>query len=114
MNIISYKDYMGSFAYDPEADIFHGDVVNLGDVVTFQGRSLDELKQALAESVEDYLEFCREVGKEPERPFSGRFNLRLDPAQHREASLRAGLEGKSLNAWVAEAVDRALKGKNSA
>jgi predicted HicB family RNase H-like nuclease len=107
MNNLRYKGYLGVFAYDAEADIFHGRVVNINDVVTFEGRSIDELKQALAESVEDYLEFCREVGKEPDKPFSGRFNLRLSPELHRAAAAAAKREGKSLNAWVAEAVEAA-------
>ncbi|MDR1166519.1 MAG: type II toxin-antitoxin system HicB family antitoxin [Deltaproteobacteria bacterium] len=65
MSVLTYKIYQGCFEYDPEADLFHGQVVNLVDVVTFQGRSIDELKEALAESVEDYLEFCRLKGKTP-------------------------------------------------
>ncbi|MEW5910929.1 MAG: type II toxin-antitoxin system HicB family antitoxin [Thermodesulfobacteriota bacterium] len=109
MNVIKYKDYLGAFSYDPEADIFHGEVVNIADVVTFQGRSLDQLKRALKDSVEDYLVFCQEMGKDPERPFSGRFNLRLPPELHRQAAQQARLQGKSLNAWVAEALERAVK-----
>lgn len=50
MNILSYKGYHGKFAYDPEEDIFHGEILHLADVITFQGRSIDELKQALADS----------------------------------------------------------------
>ncbi len=67
MNILKYKDYHGAFAYDAQADIFHGEVMHLNDVITFQGRSIDELKAALADSVEDYLDFCAEEGKEPEK-----------------------------------------------
>lgn len=67
MNLPSYKGYEGAYEYDPGADIFHGEVSRLNDVVTFQGRSIAELKQALAESVEDYLRLCREIGKEPEK-----------------------------------------------
>ena len=62
MNIICYKGYQGSFKYDPDADIFHGDVLHLRDVVTFQGRSIDELKKAMADSVEDYFKEV-EIGR---------------------------------------------------
>ena len=65
MNTMTYKGYTGKFEYDPEADIFHGEVLHLSDVITFQGRSIDELKQALADSVEDYLDFCAEEGRQP-------------------------------------------------
>ena len=68
MSMLSYKGYHGVFDYDSEADIFHGEVVDLSDVITFQGRSIDELKTALAESVEDYLDFCAQKGKAPEKP----------------------------------------------
>ncbi|MBQ7607000.1 MAG: type II toxin-antitoxin system HicB family antitoxin [Desulfovibrionaceae bacterium] len=65
MNSIIYKGYRGSFEYDPEAGIFHGDVLDITDVVTFQGRSIDELRKALADYIEDYLKFCKDQGKLP-------------------------------------------------
>jgi predicted HicB family RNase H-like nuclease len=67
MSTLTYKGYQGRFEFDEEADIFHGQVMNLSDVITFQGRSIDELKQALADSVEDYLEFCAKEDKAPEK-----------------------------------------------
>ena len=105
---MTYKGYHGAFEYDPEADIFHGEVVNLSDVITFQGRSIDELKQALEDSVEDYLEFCAEKGKTPEKPYSGRFNVRLEPELHQRIALEAATAGKSLNGWVAEKLQSAV------
>jgi predicted HicB family RNase H-like nuclease len=65
MSVSTYKGYHGHFEYYEGADIFHGQVMNLTDVITFQGRSIDELKQAPADSVEDYLEFCACEGKAP-------------------------------------------------
>ncbi|MBQ7738347.1 MAG: type II toxin-antitoxin system HicB family antitoxin [Desulfovibrionaceae bacterium] len=90
MSILNYKGYQGCFSYDPEADIFHGEVLHLTDVITFQGRSVDELKQALADSVEDYLEFCAQKGKIPEEPYSGRFNVQIAPKVHQCIALEAG------------------------
>jgi predicted HicB family RNase H-like nuclease len=75
MSIMTYKGYQGSFEYDPEADIFHGDVLHIVDVITFQGRSIDELKVALTESIEVYLEYCAKHGKIPNKPFPGTFNV---------------------------------------
>ena len=60
MNSLDYQGYVGIFAYDEEVDLFHGRVVELRDVITFAGRSIDKLERGLADSVEDYLEFCRE------------------------------------------------------
>jgi len=106
MNLMKYKEFIGEFEYDPEARIFHGRVVNIQDTVTFEGTSVEELEQALADSVEDYLEFCKEMGKAPDRPFSGRFNVRLTPTAHRLAAAAAKARGVSLNAFVAGALER--------
>ena len=102
MNILEYKGYQGRFYYDPEADIFHGEVMNLADVITFQGRSIDELREALEDSVEDYLDFCNVKGKTPEKPYSGRFNVRIAPELHQRIAANAAREGVSLNSWVAK------------
>lgn len=108
MSILTYKGYQGSFKYDPDADIFHGDVLHINDVVTFQGRSIDELKTALAESIEIYIEYCEKKGRAPEKPYSGRFNVRLTPKVHQRIALEASRDGVSLNHWVAQALARAV------
>jgi len=105
MNGMSYKGYHGSVEYDPDAELFHGDVVNARAVLTFQGRAVDELKQALADTVEDYLDWCRARGKEPEKPYSGRFLVRIPPDLHRRIALEAAREKKSLNRLVAEKLE---------
>ena len=104
--MMEYKGYIGTATFDDQADLFHGEVINLRDVITFQGRSVDELRQAFRESVDDYLVFCAERGEEPERPFSGRFNLRISPELHARAVARARSEGLSLNAFVERALER--------
>ena len=106
MNIMTYKGYQGKFEYDQDADIFHGEVLHLNDVVTFQGRSIDELKNALADSVEDYLLLCKEVGKEPEKPFSGRFNIRISPELHQKIVKKAAEAGLSLNNRVITSITK--------
>ena len=65
--MMQHKGYWGLVEYDDEAGIFHGEVINLRDVVTFHGESVQELRQAFQESVDDYLAFCAERGDEPER-----------------------------------------------
>jgi predicted HicB family RNase H-like nuclease len=112
MNIITYKGYQGSFEYDPEADIFHGDVLYIADVVTFQGRSIDELKTALAESVDVYLEYCEKHGKSPNMPFPGTFNVRVNPELHQRLAVNAVSAGISLNKWVEKTLENAIGAKS--
>jgi predicted HicB family RNase H-like nuclease len=110
---MEYKGFLGRVEYDDEAGIFHGEVINLRDVVTFQGESVQELRQAFQESVDDYLAFCTERGEEPERPYSGTFTVRIPPELHRDAALQARLKDKSLNSWVAELLAEATTGRTS-
>ncbi len=101
---MKYKGYQGHVVFDDEAKIFHGEVVGLKDVITFQGSSVEELEQAFKDSIDEYLAFCKELGRNLEKPFSGKLILRLEPEIHQKASLEAKIEGKSLNAWMNEAV----------
>jgi predicted HicB family RNase H-like nuclease len=76
---MTYKGYQAHVELDEQAGLFHGEVINTRDVITFQGSSVEELKQAFEDSVDDYLEFCKSRGEEPEKPFSGRFLVRVTP-----------------------------------
>ena len=108
--MMEYKGYLARVEFDDRANVFHGEVVNIRDVITFQGTSVDELQQAFRDSVRDYLDFCEERGEEPEKPFSGRFMIRLSPEQHRRMLLAAEKSGKDLNAWASEVLDQASTG----
>jgi predicted HicB family RNase H-like nuclease len=109
MTTMSYKGYQAIVEYDEDAGIFHGEVANLRDVITFQGKSVAELKKALADSIEDYLAFCKQRGEEPEKPFSGQFVVRTDPSLHKDMSMAAKRAGVSLNKWVASALEKAVR-----
>lgn len=104
-----YKGYAGTVTFDEEADIFHGTVVNTRDVITFQGKTVDEIRTAFKDSVDEYMKFCIERGREPEKPYSGRIALRIPSELHGRASVAARTEGKSLNAWLTAAVERATE-----
>ena len=106
--MMEYKGYVGKVEFDDEAGIFHGEVINTRDVITFQGESVAELKKAFHESVEDYLAFCASRGEEPDKPFSGQFVTRIPPELHRQVNVAASLSGKSLNAWVSEQLQSAI------
>jgi predicted HicB family RNase H-like nuclease len=105
--MMEYKGYLSRIEFDDEANIFHGEVINIRDVITFQGKSVDELRKAFEDSVEDYLAFCAERGEEPDKPFSGRFTVRLSPEQHRKVILAAEKAGKDIEMWVEEALAQA-------
>jgi predicted HicB family RNase H-like nuclease len=106
--MMQYKGYVGKVEFDDEAGIFCGEVLDTRDVITFQGRSVDELKTAFRGSIDDYLAFCEERGEEPDKPFSGQFVTRISPELHRQANLAASISGKSLNAWVTEQLQAAV------
>ena len=108
MTMMSYKGYEAVVEFDEDADLFHGEVVNLRDVITFQGESVQELKRAFAESVDDYLAFCKERGEAPEKPFSGQFIVRTEPSLHRAMAATAKRAGLSLNRWVTSTLERAV------
>jgi predicted HicB family RNase H-like nuclease len=97
---MKYKGYEAIVEFDDEAEIFHGEVINLRDVITFQSDNAKELRQAFQESVDDYLEFCKERGEEPEKPFSGKLMLRINPELHKTIAIKAKKEGQSLNSWI--------------
>ena len=111
--MMEYKEYIAKVEFDDGAGVFHGEVLNLRDVVTFEGKTVAELRKAFRESVDDYLEFCTERKEAPEKPFSGKFVLRVDPSLHRAIAAKAGLESKSLNAWVQEILQSAVAGRSS-
>ena len=107
--MMEYKGYFGKVVFDDEANIFHGEVINLRDVVTFQGKTVEELRKAFHESVDDYLDFCAVRGEEPEKPYSGKFVVRVDPELHKIISIQARKKGKSLNSWIHDTLSKIVK-----
>jgi predicted HicB family RNase H-like nuclease len=104
--MLKYKGYTGHVEFDDESGIFHGEVLDLRDVITFQGKSVEEIKKAFRDSIDDYLEFCKERNEKADKPFSGRLMVRLPPRLHRKVFISARREGKSLNQWIAEKLDK--------
>lgn len=103
--MLRYKGYTGHVEFDDQSGTFYGEVLDLKDVITFQGKSVEEIEQAFCDSIDDYLEFCRERNEEPDKPFSGRLMVRLPPQLHRRVFVTARREGKSLNQWIAEKLE---------
>jgi predicted HicB family RNase H-like nuclease len=109
---MKYKGYTGCVEVDEEAGILFGRVVDIRDVITFQGMTVQEARQAFHDSVDDYLAFCQQLGEEPAKPFSGKLPFRTSPERHRKIYLAATMAGKSVNAWMddtlAEAAEKEL------
>ena len=99
---MEYKSYIGTVTFDEDAELFHGEVINLNDVITFQSDTVEGLKREFQASVDDYLKFCEERGERPDKPFSGKLTLRIDPDLHRELYIKSRKENKSLNSWIVE------------
>ncbi|WP_368744729.1 type II toxin-antitoxin system HicB family antitoxin [Desertibaculum subflavum] len=103
--MLEYKGYVGTVEADEGT--FAGRVIGLRDVITFEGASFAEVEQAFRDSIDDYLAFCAERGEAPDRPYSGKIPLRIDPELHRRAATRAEAEGLSLNQWIARKIETA-------
>jgi len=104
-----YKGYSAKVEYDDSVKVFHGHVIGLKDVVTFEGSTVKELEKEFRTSVDTYLDFCAAQGRRPEKPYSGEFRLRLDPALHRQLALAAETTGESLNGYVVRQLQEAVR-----
>lgn len=102
--MMEYKGFIGEVVYDADAKIFHGDVMNTRAVITFEGTSVKEIEKEFRASIDDYITWCEEDGIEPEKPYSGKFNVRLTPELHRKVAVAAKRNGLSLNRFVEKAL----------
>lgn len=107
--LFKYKDYYAVVEFDSERRIFHGEVIGLNDVITFQGKSVSELEKEMKNSIEDYLDFCLKKGKNPEKVFSGTLNLRMDKVLHQKVNLLSEKKKKSINEIINEAILEKIK-----
>lgn len=107
-DVLHYKGFIGSVHFSAKDDVFHGKLEGIEDLVSFEGKRVDELKKAFYAAVDDYLELCKEIGKEPERTYKGSFNVRIPAELHRRAMQSASLMGVSLNQLVQKAMEKAV------
>ena len=103
--MMQYKGYVGEVEVDDEAHVIFGTLVGIRHIVTFEGETVEEARKAFHDSVDDYLALCAERGTEPEKPFSGKFMVRVSPELHRDAVYMARRHDMSLNAFVERALD---------
>ena len=104
-NILQYKGYFTKIEYSVEDRLLYGKIEGIKDLVNFESESVEEIEQEFKNAVDDYLELCQELGQEPDKTYSGTFNVRISPALHRAVALQAIKTGDSLNNTVEKAID---------
>ena len=109
MSAMTYKGYSARVEFDAQDEIFVGRIAGIDDVIGFHADTVESLKAAFHEAVEDYLEACAATGKTPQRAYSGKLMLRVDPEVHGAAIRAAEVAGKSLNAWSEEVLRSAAR-----
>lgn len=107
-DMMKYKGYKATISYDEEDKIFVGEVFGITDSLNFHGRSIDELEEAFHDSIENYLEICKKIGKNPQKEFSGSFNVRTKSSLHERAAEYAADNGITLNQTVTKALELLL------
>ena len=109
MNIMTVEGHKAKIEYDPEIDMFRGEILGLNGGADFYGKTPNELRKEFKKSLKVFFDVCKEKGIEPYKDYSGKFNLRIPPNLHAEIAARAAAEGKSLNQWVAETLDQIIQ-----
>ncbi len=107
-NTLRYKGYTGSVNFNADDKIFHGRVLGISDIISFQGVSVKELEEDFKGAIDDYIDLCNKTKKEPEKPFSGKFVLRIPSDLHCNLTLAARKQNKSLNSWVVDICKKAI------
>ncbi len=108
MNTMTYKGFAARIEYSDADGCFIGHLAGIRDVVGFHGESVSELRAAFEEAVDDYLATCEKLNKEPNKPYSGQFRLRLPPELHARAAMAAEMHGQSLNTWVSDVIEKSI------
>ena len=109
MNIMELDTYKAKIEYDPDIDMFRGEILGLNGSANFYGKSPSELRKEFKKSLKVYLEVCEEKGISPKKEYSGKFNLRIPPKLHSEIAAQATVEEKSINQWVADALEESIR-----
>ncbi len=109
---IEYKGFLGSLHFDSDDEIFFGKIEGIEDLVSFEGKSVSEIKTAFKAAVEDYLDLCKKSKKNPEKSFKGSFNVRITTELHRKIYRKSLIEGVSLNQIVQRAIEKEIDSRS--
>src|SRR5690554_1160218 len=102
---MKYKNYEAAIKYSDEDETFIGEVVSTYDILVFDGATVEEVKESFYAVVDEYIEDCEKEGKEPQKPFSGKFMTRINPSLHQRVFIKAKKSGVSMNKFVEEALE---------
>lgn len=108
-NTLEYKGYNGTIEVSLADNCLFGRVIGIQGSITYEGTTLDELKEDFKNGIEDYLQYCTDKNIDPQKPFTGMFNVRLNSDLHKRAVIRAKNKGQSLNSFVKEAIEHELQ-----
>ena len=112
-NVLEYKGYHTKVQYDADSNSLHGKIEGIKDFVNFETENIADVENEFHEAVDDYLALCEEIGKYHDKEFRGTFNVRINPALHRELALEADKRELSMNQLVEKAIDCYLHNKTS-
>lgn len=107
-SMLEYRGYHAAISYDADDELFVGEVFGIVDSLSFHGSSIDELKQKFADCIENYLDVCKQIGKEPEKEFKGSFNVRIPSELHRQIAMLAAQQKITLNQYVVNALRKTI------
>lgn len=113
-DMMRYKKYYGSVHYNDDDKIFYGKVEFIRALVSYEGTDVESLNKAFEEAVDDYLQTCKELGKEPEHPFKGSFNIRVGSKLHQRIALEAMKRGVTLNKYIVDLLEKETENQKTA
>lgn len=108
LKLKTYKNYTADAKYSAEDGCYIGHIADIHDIVGFQCDTPDELEKTFRESVDDYLDACRKVGKKPNKPVRA-ISLRVPQKVHMAIAAAAKRQGQSINGWATEVLRRAAR-----
>ena len=107
-DLLQYKDFFGSVHFSADDGVFFGKIEGINDLITFEGITVDEIRDAFQEAVEDYIDICKQTGKPVQKSYKGSFNVRIAPELHKKAVQKSLILGISLNKLVQRALEKEI------
>lgn len=108
IDTLEYKGYTGTVEFSVPDRCFHGRVLGITHLLTYEGETFDELEKDFKESIDEYLSDCKEQGIEPQKPFSGTLNIRIGSELHKSIAIQAKNKGETLNSFIKETLQKAM------